>query len=369
MTPSRRATPTSNEVAQRAGVSRTTVSFVLNNVRNMGISEETRQKVQRAASELGYQPHAGARSLAGGRTGTVAVIIPRSDHLHFDAYLPHILSVVNDRCHAYGYKVLLEATDDQVKRPGAFMNLVRSKRIDGLIVVNLRSIECQYVRQLAQQGFPVVVPGNGLESFYSRCTVDNDVVTSQVATKHLVDLGHRRIAHLAFAPKEFEAVALRRAGYEKALIEGGIAPDPELVAYADISAQSGYEAMQQLLARKVDFTALFAGNDTIAFGAMRALHEAGRRIPHDVAVVGYDDIPLAAFATPPLTTLRIDPVTQGQEAVDMLLAQMNNEAYTRLETAYDTCFIIRESCGFTMQTATVPELGATLKSATLCRAL
>jgi DNA-binding LacI/PurR family transcriptional regulator len=342
----RRATPTSSEVAQRAGVSRTTVSFVLNDVRNKGISEETRQKVLEAASELGYQPNAAARTLAGGSTGTVAVVIPRSDHLHVDAYLPRLLSTVNDCCHAHGYKVLIEAAYDQVKRPGAFMNLVRSKRIDGLVMVNMRSVECQYVRQLAKQGFPIVVPGNGLESFYSRCTSDNDVVTAYAVTRHLLDLGHRRIAHIPFAPKDYEAVILRRAGYEQALAEGGIAPDPKLVVCADISARSGYDAMQKLLARKVSFTALFAGNDTIAFGAMRALVEAGRSIPRDVAVVGYDDIPLAAFATPSLTTLRIDPVTQGQEAVDMLLAQINGEDYARLEIPYATRLIIRESCGF-----------------------
>ena len=346
MSPSRRATPTSNEVAQRAGVSRTTVSFVLNDVRNKGISEETRQKVLDAASELGYQPNAAARSLAGGGTGTVAVVIPRSDHLHVDSYLPRLLSTVNDRCHAYGYKVLIEAAYDQVKRPGAFMNLVRSKRIDGLVVVNMRSIEYQYVRQLASQGFPIVVPGSGLESFYSRHTSTNDLINAQIVTRHLIDLGHRRIAHIPFAPKDYEAAFLRRAGYEKALTDSGLTPDPKLVVCADISARSGYEAMQKLLARKVSFSALFAGNDTIAFGAMRALHEAGRSVPRDVAVVGYDDIPLAAFAIPSLTTLRIDPVTQGEEAVDMLLAQMNGESYTRLETPYDNSLIVRESCGF-----------------------
>jgi LacI family transcriptional regulator len=347
---SARVTPTSHEVARRAGVSRTTVSFVLNDLRNKGIGEETRQRVLQAAAELGYQPHAAARSLAGGSTGTVAVLIPSSAHLHVDAYLPSLLSTVNDRCHAYGYKVLLEASDDQVKRGGgAFMDLVRSKRIDGLIVANMRSVECEYVRELAAQGFPVVVPGNGLESFYSRCTDENDIVTARIATKHLTDLGHRRIAHLGFAPSEFEAVALRRAGYEQALREVGVEPDPELVAYADISARSGYAAMQELLARQVRFTALFAGNDTIAFGAMHALRAAGRRIPEDVAVVGYDDIPLAEFAAPPLTTLRIDPVTQGEEAVDMLLAQMNGETYDRLEFPYDARFIIRESCGYNAQ--------------------
>ena len=163
MPPPRRATPTSSEVAKRAGVSRTTVSFVLNDVRSMGISEETRQKVLQAANELGYEPNAAARILAGGSTGTIAVVIPRSDHLHVDAYLPRLLGIINDCCHIHGYKVLLEAADDQFKDPGAFMNLVKGKRIDGIIVVNMRSVEYEYVRKLAKQGFPVVVAGNGLE--------------------------------------------------------------------------------------------------------------------------------------------------------------------------------------------------------------
>jgi len=350
----RRTTPTSSQVAERAGVSRATVSFVLNDVPNKGISEKTRQKVLDAASELGYQPNIAARSLAGGSTGTVAVVIARSDHLHFDAYLPRLLSTVNDRCHAFGYKVLIEAAEDQDKEPGAFIDLVRSKRIDGLIVANMRSVDCQYVRKLAKQGFPVVAPGNGLEQFYSRCTRDDDVITAQVVTKHLVDLGHRRIAHIPFAPKEFAAVSLRREGYEKALEEAGIAPDPKLVVCADISARSGYVAMQKLIKRKVDFTAVFAGNDTVALGAMRALIESGRRIPQDVAVVGYDDIPLAAFSNPSLTTLSTDPVAAGQESVDMLIAQINGEKYARLEVPYETRLIIRESCGYNSARESTP---------------
>ena len=144
----RRSTPTIAEVAELAGVSRTTVSFVLNDVRSMNISEATRQKVFDAARTLGYEPHAAARSLAGGSTGTVAVLIPRSDHLHVDAFLPRLLSAVNDRCHLYGYKVLLEAAEDQGKVPGAFMNLVRGKRVDGLVIANPRASERQFVDQL-----------------------------------------------------------------------------------------------------------------------------------------------------------------------------------------------------------------------------
>ncbi len=341
----RRSTPTSSEVALRAGVSRTTVSFVLNDVRSRGISEETRQKVLDAARDLRYEPHAAARVLAGGRTGTIAVVIPASDHLHVDAYLPRVLATVNDCCHALGYKVLLEIADDQGKSKNAFVNLVRSKRIDGLVVVNPRDDDLPGIRRLVEQGFPVVVPSNGTESFYTRRTLVDDIACARLVTEHLVGLGHRRIAHIGFASTDYVAVRLRQEGYMQILREHGIEFDPALVEYAAISAQSGYTAMQRLLARKVEFTALFAGNDTIAFGAMRALYEAQLRIPEDVAVVGYDDIPLAAFAVPPLTTLRIDPVSQGREAVDMLIARMAGEAYEAPESAYAFELIVRQSCG------------------------
>lgn len=336
---------TCGEVALRAGVSRTTVSFVLNDLRNKGISETTRQKVLDAASDLGYQPNAAARTLAGGSTGTIAVVIASADHLLYDAYLPRLLCTINDRCHRQGYKVLLESADEQLKRPGAFMDLVRSKSIDGLIVANMRTVDGQYVRKLSEQGFPIVVPGNGIEPFYSRCASNSDEKSAYVATRHLVDLGHRRIAHIGFTSNVFDVVIQRRAGYEAALMEGGIVPDPKLIAYANISAESGYLAMKKLLKRTRDITALFAGNDTVAFGAMRALDEAGLRIPDDVAVVGYDDVPLAAYVNPPLTTLRTDPIEQGEGAVDLLMARINGEAYERLEESYATELVIRQSCG------------------------
>ena len=239
----------------------------------------------------------------------------------------------------------MEAAEDQGKVPGAFMNLVRGKRIDGLIIANMREVERPFVEQLARDGFPVVVPGNAADSFHSRGGSFTDAATGRLLTQHLLDLGHRRIAHLAFAQEEFVSVAERRRGYQQALEGAGLSADPALVGYADISAQSGYVAMQKLLASKVPFTALFAGNDTIALGAMCALREAGKRIPKDVAVVGYDDIPLAAFANPSLTTLQIDPIVRGHESADMLHALMTGTHYKRLSSQYPGKLVVRESCG------------------------
>ncbi len=345
MTSSKRTGATGAEVAIRAGVSRTTVSFVLNDLRNKGISDTTRQKVLDAASDLGYQPNAAARTLAGGSTGTIAVVIACADHLNYDAYLPRILNTINERCHKYGYKVLIESADEQIKQPGAFMDLVRSKSIDGLIVANMRTVDGQYVRQLSEQGFPIVVPGNGVEPFYSRCASNCDENAAYVATKHLIDRGHQNIAHIPFASEIFDVVIQRRAGYERALAEHGISPDPKRLIHANISAQSGYTAMKKLLKRTKNFSAVFAGNDTIAFGAIRALNEAGLNTPGDVAIVGFDDVPLAAFVTPPLTTLRTDPIIQGKEAVDMLMARISRESHNRPEKSYEIPLIIRMSCG------------------------
>ena len=345
MTSSKRTGATGAEVAIRAGVSRTTVSFVLNDLRNKGISDTTRQKVLDAANDLGYQPNAAARTLAGGSTGTIAVVIACADHLNYDAYLPRILNTINERCHKYGNKVLIESADEQIKQPGAFMDLVRSKSIDGLIVANMRTVDGQYVRQLSEQGFPIVVPGNGIEPFYSRCASNCDENAAYVATKHLIDRGHQRIVHLPFASDIFDVVIQRRAGYERALAENGISPDPKLLIYANISAQSGYAAMKKLLKYTKDFSAVFAGNDTIAFGAIRALNEAGLKVPEDVAIVGFDDVPLAAYVTPPLTTLRTDPITQGKEAVDMLMALIGGKHRNRPEKCYEIPLIIRKSCG------------------------
>ena len=340
-----RRAPTSVQVAERAGVSRATVSAVLNDVKSISISKDTQRKVWEAARELGYEPNVAARNLVSGSSRTVAVLIPRTEHLPFDAFLPQLLGAINDRCHAYGYKVLLEAADDHGKLPGAFVNMARGKRIDGLIVANMRASERPFVEQLAADGFPVVVPGNGSEAFHSRGGSFNDIGTAATVTQHLIDLGHRSIAHLAFASEDFESVAMRRTGWERALLAAGLVPDPALLAYADISAQSGYVAMLKLLSRRRPFTALFAGNDTIAFGAIRALRESGRRVPEDVAVVGYDDIPLAAYAHPALTTMRVDPMARGTDAADMLNALMADGRYVRLNTEYATQLVVRESCG------------------------
>lgn len=345
--------PTSAQVARQAGVSRTTVSFVLNGVKDQGISDATRAKVLQVAREMGYQPNAAARSLASGNTRTVALVIPKASHLYVDAFLAQLVATLNEECHFYGLKLLIESTDDEGKEPDSFVNLVRGRNIDGLIVANQRISEHQHLQKIQEAQIPLVFFSSKPNQPQDMQTVGSDTCLSALmAVQHLIKLGHQKIAFVSFAQPEYDSVNEREVGWRQALQQADIAINPAWVEYADISAQSGYEAMRRLLARQTQFSALFAGNDTIAFGAIRALTEAGLKIPQDVAIVGFDDIPMAAFASPPLTTVRSDPVGLGKAALQKLMAQMNLKnkiANEMIEYNFEPRLIIRESCGYKLK--------------------
>lgn len=338
---------TSNQVAKLAGVSRTTVSFVLNDVPGMGISQETRERVLTAAKQLGYVANAIARSLASGATRTVALVMPHRDHINIDidAYLPRFLAGINLTCHASGYKLLFEPVEES-SRPGVFADLVDSRRVDGLIVLNPRGIDDAYLCQLAGNGFPLVVFGSNLSEHKGICSIDADNRdAARRATSHLLALGHRQIAHLGYASDENQIPRERLRGFHDAMQAHGADINPAWIAYGNYSAQSGYDAMRSMLQRAPGMTALFAGNDTIAFGAMAALRDAGLRTPEDVAIVGYDDIPLAAFAAPPLTTMRTEPYKDGSDAASILLQAIAGEALDKVYVRDAAPLIVRRSCG------------------------
>jgi len=333
---------TIREVAQRAEVSPTTVSFVLNEVAGVNIREETRGRVFAAARELGYVPSAAARSLVSGQTCTIALVVFSAEQIQVDAFQPQMLYGLNQVSRAHGYRVLIEPLED-ISQPHAYLELVRSRQIDGLVVMNRLEDDSELVA-LIERRYPVVLIGS--MDHPAACFVGtNDVPLARKATNHLVALGHRRIAYLSYAPPAYLGTRARLLGYRQALHKAGMAYDETLVGYADHSAASGFRAMQQLLENRTRPTALFAGNDTIALGAMAAIRERCLRIPEDIAVVGYDDIPAARFAAPPLTTIWTKPVEVGQRAGEMLMALIEGRRPTEAQVCIDGEFIIRESCG------------------------
>jgi len=351
----KRRRPTSREVARRAGVSRSTVSVVLNDVTRIAIAPETRQRVLDAARELGYVPSSAARQLASGRARTIGLVITYAEHLKTDAFVPQALYSLNEEAHRRGFRVLVEALED-VTTPDAYQELVRGKQIDGLIVLNPREDDAGLPRLIAD-GFPVVVIGHAAAG--PQVDVDN-VGAARRATEHLIASGRRRIAHIPYAPLAHHSSAMRLDGWRAALQGAGLDAGDTWVEVADFSAESGHRAMAALLRRKAP-DAVFASNDTVAFGAMTALREAGLRIPVDVAVVGFDDIPLAAHACPPLTTVRLPAVGLGHRAAERLIHRI--EGRERDPEGGDpdagdllaTELIVRTSCGATSHGITVEE--------------
>jgi DNA-binding LacI/PurR family transcriptional regulator len=336
---------TSQQVAVRAGVSRSTVSFVLNNVPGMSFTEETRKRVLEAAEELGYVPNAAAQMLVSGETRTIGLVLAHAEHLQVDAFIPQLLYGLSRDAHALGYRVLLETVED-VSKPNAYDDLVRGQRIDGLIVVNTRSDDSQ-LPELIRRNFPVVLLGFPEWAKFGERTVaiwTDGRAAGRTVTQHLIGLGHSKVAHITFSPEHYHATRDRRLGWQDALAVAGL-NDTGWLEHGNYSAESGFIAMQKLLKRKQRPTALFAGNDTIAMGAMAAIHQHGLRIPEDIAVVGYDDIPTAPFMVPPLSTMRVSALEHGQQAVQTLNGLLQGERPSVLVKTLETPLVIRESCG------------------------
>lgn len=334
---------TSKDVAELAGVSRTTVSFVLNEVQDVHISQETRRRVLEAARQLNYYPNAAARSLASQQAGAVGLILCQSsEHIIADPFLPGFILGLGEVIRENGFHLLVQTVED-VTQPDAYIHLVRTKRIDGAIISGPRSDDRQ-LRQLLEDGFPVVLHGrqNGAEAY---CVDVDNVKGALLAVRHLIGLGYQRIALITNAPVQYTASADRCQGYWTALEEASLPHDESLVRHASFTAESGYQAMNQLLAAGTAPEAIFVASDLVAMGAMLALRRRGMSVPHDIALVGFDDVPLAGYVDPPLTTVRLPTYELGWQTGDLLVGLIRGNPPAEKAILLETELVIRESCG------------------------
>ncbi|MBI3745548.1 MAG: LacI family DNA-binding transcriptional regulator [Chloroflexi bacterium] len=300
-------------MAARAGVSRTTVSLVLND-RGESIPDATRQRVLDAARDLDYHPHHSARGLAGGRSHTLALVLRQTaEQVAGDALLAETLRGLAGAARSAHYRVLVEPLT-----PGdaTYGDLVRSQRADGAVVSG-PLFDDPELSDLVDDGFPIVIQGSLPGTTAPSVDIDN-VAGARTAVEHLIRLGHRRIACITNAPMTYTAAADRVAGYRAALAAAGLEADPALLEEGGYDASSGHRAMAAILARGVP-EAIFVASDVVALGAIGALREAGLRVPEDVSVVGFDDIPLAAYFDPPLTTIHLPATELGLAAGRALL--------------------------------------------------
>jgi DNA-binding LacI/PurR family transcriptional regulator len=330
----RSARPKMADVAQRAGVSHQTVSRVVND--HPFVREETRAKVLAAMAELGYRPNLTARALARRQSDTIGVIA-------FDTTLhgpASTLFSLEQAARAAGYEVHVVTVPDP--QPHAFADAVDrlvAQSVCGVVVLAPQRAAVQVMAGLPTDLPAVAVEGGAAPGVPS--VVVDQVEGARLATRHLVELGHRRIAHVRGRQDWIEADA-RVEGWQRAMADAGLAaPDP---LPGDWSARSGYEAGQVLCRDHPDVTGVFVGNDHMALGLLRALAEAGVDVPGQVSVVGFDDVAEAGYLHPPLTTVHQDFAEVGRRCVDVLVARLAGEAPAG-PVVVPTRLVVRASTG------------------------
>jgi len=329
--------PTSADVAAEAGVSRTTVSFVLNERAGVKIPDETRQRVLAAAARLDYHPNSVARQLAGGASRAVGLVLRQTpEQVANDGVLAETLRGLANAARAANHRVLVETL---APGEGRYADLLRSGRTDGLIVSGPR-YDDEELAELVRDGFPVVIQGSVPGLDVPSVDVDNEA-GARLAVEHLLALGHRRIACITHAPLAYTAASERLTGYREALAAAGLADEPELIAEGAFDAQSGRRAVAEILARTKP-EAIFVTSDVVAIGAIAGLRDAGLSVPGDVSVVSFDDIPLAAYLDPPLTTIRLPAYDLGLTAGRAILERIAGRPVAA-RTLLPTELIVRAS--------------------------
>jgi DNA-binding LacI/PurR family transcriptional regulator len=320
------------DVARVAGVSHQTVSRVLNGT--APVNSDTRERVLAAIAQLGYRRNVMARALVTGQTQTLGVI-------SFDTTLygpASVLSGIEHAARVAGYFVSIANVPDLDRESVSHaVTRLETQSIDGIILIAPQSSSVESLQARAGE-VPMVVVDGAIGTGIQRVEVDQ-IEGARLATQHLLDLGHATVWHVS-GPVQWREAAVRQQGWHDTLVRAGREAPPAVAG--DWSAQSGYEA-GRLLARVPELTAVFVANDHMALGVMHALAERERRIPHDISIVGFDDIPEAAHLTPPLTTVRQDFTALGRAAVGELLAQLNNHPRTASPGAVVPELVVRSS--------------------------
>lgn len=339
MAAKRSRTVTQADVARYAGVSARTVSNVVNGFQY--VSDETRTVVQEALDKLGYRPHLAARNLRQGRTGTIALVLPLNV-----PYFAELTEFIVDAARKHAYLVMIDKTDgDPIKEREIVIGSDRSGWFDGMIFSPVGLTEDELRER--ESASPIVLIGQHIrEGSFDHVQIDN-VAAGQAATRHLIDIGRRRIAHIGRQRGRRRDIAYDRAqGYRKALRAAGIPVDPELVIQADgYRRAAGAAAMSALLDLRKPLDAVFCYNDPIALGAMRAALSRGLRVPEDVAIVGFDDSEDGQYATPSLTTISQDKEQIADLTVELLVSRLNGDASPPITRHARWELIVRESTG------------------------
>ena len=329
---------TLEEIAKRARVSRSTVSRVINN--DSKVSDSTRKRVTTVVKRLNYHPNAAARSLASGRTRILGLVIPeRVTGLFSDPYFPILIQGITSACNALDHSVMLWLAEPDYERR-MISQILHSGLVDGVILASML-MDDSLMQSLIDSTIPFILVGrHPTNSKVNYVDVDN-VTSAKKLVTFLIGVGYRRIATIA-GPRNMIAGVDRLEGYKLAMREHGIGMESNLVRVGDFSENSGYTIMQGLIPAKPE--AVFVASDSMAVGALRAIREAGLRVPQDIAIVGFDNMPFSERTDPPLTTVR-QPIHQaGYTAAETLIHLIADSESHPQHIVLPTEIIIRESC-------------------------
>ncbi|NMB61608.1 MAG: LacI family transcriptional regulator [Chloroflexi bacterium] len=334
-----------NDVAERANVSITTVSHVINQTRY--VSDDLTERVRKAMEELDYHPNSLARGLRSGKTKTIGLVIPDISNQFF----AEISRKIEDKGYENGYSVILCNTDDDPYKEKNYIDVLLAKKVEGIIFISA-GVESNYLEKTIEFNIPIVVVDRDIkENDYDIVLVDNSVGGFD-ATRYLIELGHRRIACIA-GPSPITPSAQRVAGYKQALQEAGIQIDTNLIIPGDFHYESGDRAMRALLALPQPPTAVFACNDMMALGAFQAVNNQGMKIPEDISVIGFDNIPFSQTVYPMLTTMAQPIHEMADLVVDLLVDKIkfhrqrvrtNERELNYKRIVLETKLIKRNSC-------------------------
>jgi len=333
------ARPTLEAVAALAGVSRGTVSRVIND--SPQVSPRAREAVQKAIDELGFVPNRAARTLVTQRTDSVALVVSESEERFFaEPYFASIVRGISAGLTGSGLQLLLAVAQSPADRE-QLEHYLTGQHVDGVLLVSLHGIDTLPAR-LESRGVPTVLGGRPLGERPVACVDADNRGGARQAVAHLVAAGRSRIAAIR-GPADMTVGQERHAGYLDGLAQAGLAVDDSLVEPGDFSLDAGAAAARALLARRPDLDAVVAASDAMAIGAMRTLRAAGRRVPGDVAVVGFEDSPSAAHTDPPLTTVHQPVELMGREMVRMLLTRIAGSTPEESLVILPTHLVVRDS--------------------------
>ncbi|CAN5858315.1 LacI family DNA-binding transcriptional regulator [soil metagenome] len=328
------------QIAKLSGVSAPTVSRVLNN--HPDVREATRQRVLAVIQQMNYRPNAAARSLAAGQTHVLGLVMRREPHTIFnEAYFSLLTLGISSACNAHDRAVMFWLVEPEHEQR-ILQKITAGGLVDGVIISTMRSAD-SLTDGLQASRIPFIQIGRHATAGSASYVDVENLNGAREAVMHLLRLGRRRIATIT-GPLHMISSMDRRDGYLAALTARKAPIYPDLIAEGDNSETGGYLAMQLLLPHQPD--AVFAANDNMAMGALRGITETGRRVPEDVALIGFDDLPFAAHTTPPLTTVRQPIMQAGTLATEMLIELIDNPASPPKRIVLPTELVIRHSCGF-----------------------